>query len=419
MNSYSLMKAIGDIDDKYVMEALNDRGKVKLGATRKLILVAVLIFLLAATALAVYHSPLLSMLFSRTEGEPTKAAEEHLVQPDATSQPKPQMAACDFHIDEYLLDGDHLYVSYSLQNPTEEPLIYEVSLRANGRALGGNEENPPVLGGTLDDVSLPATIQKQLELDLEETAGDTLDATLSIYVLRPMTDVIQMDESSPVGTPVIVFDAWRNRVVDYSNGWTYTASDNGWFSDENSTGSGGSMASNHDDLFSLKAQTEASDDIRLSHFQALEKLGYVQIVERQNIPLRFENGAVQSRVDPDLCLDAGIGELEIHSLTVGAVQTRLTAVLRPYEAWKSFMNDDEHIVEAWVYLSGESEPVTEGRGNALVDWDFDFDTADPDAYRFELEWISQDTPIQDIRIEFVDYYEAPGKHLGSVEWNVE
>lgn len=72
-----------------------------------------------------------------------------------------------------------------------------------------------------------------------------------------------------------------------------------------------------------------------------------------------------------------------------------------------------------VYLSGESEPVAAGRGNAIVDWGFNFDVADPDAYRFELEWISQDTPIRDIRIEFVDYYEAPGKHLGSVEWKVD
>lgn len=124
----------------------------------------------------------------------------------------------------------------------------------------------------------------------------------------------------------------------------------------------------------------------------LEKLGYVQIVKRQNIPLRFENGALQSRVDLDPCLDAGIGEPGIHSLTIGAFQTRLTAVSRPYEAWKGFMNEDKHIVEARVYLNGSSEHAAAGRGNALVDCGFDFDAADPDIYRFELEWISQDTP---------------------------
>ena len=83
------------------------------------------------------------------------------------------------------------------------------------------------------------------------------------------------------------------------------------------------------------------------------------------------------------------------------------------------MNEDMHIVEARVYLNGSSEHVAAGRGNALVDCGFDFDAADPDIYRFELEWISQDTPIRDIHIEFVDYFEAPGKHSGSVEWKVE
>ena len=437
MNSYSLLKVMGDIDDKHIIEALKTHAKAKVGVTRKLLLVAILIFLMTATALAVFHSPLLSSLFSRTGEAPTKAAIEHVVQPDGTeqpmtamehhaqpdetSQPKAQISTCDFHIDEYLLDGDRLYLSYTLQNPTEEPLIYELRFSANGKTLQVDEASWPILGGTVDGISLSATKQGQLELELDETQDNTLYATLSIFVLRPTADFIRMDESSPIGSPVIVFDARRNRVLDYSNGWTYTSSGNDWFSDGNSTGSGGSMSSNHDDLFALKAQIEASEDIRLAHYQALESLGYVQIVERQQIPLRCENGAVQSRVEPALSLDAGIGELEIHSLTVGAVYTRLTATLRPYEKWKSYMNpaDENHIVAAWVYLNGETEHVAEGSGNALVNWDFDFESADPDAYQIEIEWLSRDEPIRDICVEFVDDYERPVKSLGRAEWRVE
>ena len=87
--------------------------------------------------------------------------------------------------------------------------------------------------------------------------------------------------------------------------------------------------------------------------------------------------------------------------------------------WKRFMGDYRHIMKAWAFLNWESKPVSESRGNTLVDWGFDFDVVDPDAYRFKLEWTNRDTPIRDIRIEFVDYYEAPGKHLGSVEWKVD
>ena len=83
------------------------------------------------------------------------------------------------------------------------------------------------------------------------------------------------------------------------------------------------------------------------------------------------------------------------------------------------MGDYRHIMKAWAFLNWESKPVSESRGNTLVDWGFDFDVADPDAYRFKLEWPNRDTPNRDIRIEFVDYYEAPGKHLGNVEWKVE
>lgn len=417
MKSYELLTIIGDIDDRYILEAQKPtarRGRRM--APKRLLLAAALLILTAAVAGAAVKPRLLSWMFRASDGEPSRAAVEHLMTPEPSDAPG-TASLCDFRVDEYLLDGDTLYLSYTLRNPTEETLIYRLGLSVDGHSIFGFDNMEIPLGGEIDGTALPAMVQKQGKFDLEADAGTALEAELTIYAQRSVAPFIDFYGSSPVGTPVIVFNRRFQAVADYAYGWTYAPDEGGgWSGDgESGTGRSGSATPNHDDLEAMREAIFAAEDPSLARAQALEELGYVEIAERRVVPLRFENGVERSLTASGERFDAGIGEVELVSLSRQAVRTTLALKLTPTPDWLAYWRAQR--LEARVYVNGGESPVESYTiGNEEDDGSGSFLPEPVGILDFEVSWPTQDEPAKSLRIQFMD---ADGEPIGKeMEWRI-
>ena len=307
MRSDSFLELLGEVREDFVLEAM-DRSRRRL-PVGKLLLAAALLALAVGGALAVRQSRLLDHIFRNAEQPPTPAVEAHLVQLDGEAEAAEDIS---FRVDEYLLDDDTLYLSWTAENRTGEPLIFfgpfiegpgEFEIRA-GRirtAVGGE-----VLGAALPEAYSETT-------EFRMNGGGEGPVKVTMLAQEPIAPFVDDSVSSPVGTPVIAWDVAQQQVESFCYGISVGQASKNRVkgapeepSEDEEDLFAGPWISRHysyDDREALQGDGDGDAplyDVMMRDAEADEQLGYARLAKRWDVDLMLEKGAKRRQLAGEL-----------------------------------------------------------------------------------------------------------------------
>jgi len=199
--------------DKTVQSTLYDlehrEGKpvVKKKMSIALIFAVILILITLSAAIALTQSDLLRHMFGSSEQVPQGLAE-------IVSQPKATVTTADvaLTLNEYLYDGEKLYLNWTLSNTTGRQVMISMSnFKINGMDMNEedwtsfqSEDNTSVyvLGGEVEDIAMPVSINNFCTLtnmQNEESPlirGETVDITSELYIWELLNPPVLFQYSS-------------------------------------------------------------------------------------------------------------------------------------------------------------------------------------------------------------------------------
>lgn len=137
-----------------------DQPVMKKKLSVSLVLTLVLMLLTLSVAAALVQSNIVGMLYPSPESAP-QAVLEQLHTPQETTAASSGILT----LNEWLFDGSSLHTSFTIENPTAEPLLYTLDgvwlndkpLFHNKSNISGAGDDGRILGGTVDGAALPAS----------------------------------------------------------------------------------------------------------------------------------------------------------------------------------------------------------------------------------------------------------------------
>lgn len=137
-----------------------DQPVMKKKLSVSLVLALVLMLLTLSVAAALVQSNIVGILYSSPESAP-QAVLEQLHTPQETTAASSGILT----LDEWLFDGSSLHTSFTIENPTAEPLLYTLDgvwlndqpLLHHKSNISGAGDDGRILGGTADGTALPAS----------------------------------------------------------------------------------------------------------------------------------------------------------------------------------------------------------------------------------------------------------------------
>ncbi len=412
MKAEKLLELMGNIPDAYIMEAM-ERPARRLHVG-KLLLAAALMLVGVTAAVAGFQSRLLGHIFRNSAEPPTPAVEAHLVQLDETAEPEAEDIS--FRVDEYLLDDDKLYLTWTAENHTGKPLIfYGPIIKGEGEFEIRTGMIRTALGGEVLGAALPETGGETTEFRV--IGGGEGPVTVTMLAQEPIAPFVDDNVSSPVGTPVIAWDVAQQQVESFCYGISVgQASKNRVKSapeepseDEEDLFAGPwiSRHYSYDDREALWGDfaDKSLYDSMLGETELDEKLGYARLAKRWDVELTLEKGAARRTLAAELPrFDFKDFTLVVTEFT----QTDVTNRLRFQAVPKREGVFDDGVPQLGIYVNGATEEPRSitGWGYILKDgWEIDGVTPVEDAPAIaaeEIEWLNDGETIREIRLETED-----------------
>ena len=415
MRSDSFLELLGEVREDFVLEAM-DRSRRRL-PVGKLLLAAALLALAVGGAVAARQSRLLDHIFRNAEQPPTPAVEAHLVQLDGEAEAAEDIS---FRVDEYLLDDDTLYLSWTAENRTGEPLIFF------GPFIEGPGEYEffagmlrTALGGEVLGQALPEAYGETSQFHVTGAGGGPVKVTM--LAQAPVAPFVDVATSSPTGTPVIAWNTRDRQVESYCYGFTIGKaktkiawSDGQVVEDVDDSQAWTSTHFYYDDRDALPAgDVESMYDIMLRDAEADEQLGYARLAKRWDVDLTLEKGAKRRQLAGEL------PRFELEDRTVVITELTQTDVMNRlrFQVVPKGENGIEY-GDYGLYVNGATEePEGIGGWSYRLDggWQIDGLTPVEDAQGIvasEYEWLNDGEAIREIRL-------APrGDGGGEVVWKL-
>ena len=380
-----------------------ENRKVKKKISTGFLLAAVMMLVSVGVAVAARQSHLLAYIFRGSTESPTPAAEAHLVQLDEGKTTE----NVSFHVNEYLLDDDTLYLSWTAENHTGEPLIFFgpfIEGAGKYEFIGGMLMRTAV-GGEVMGVALPEACSQTSEYHVTGDGEGPVKVTM--LVQKPVAEFVDSRTSSPVGTPVIVWNADLKQVESFCFGYTVgpakTVRDGELVDDDSSDGFGTwtSALYNYDDRDEPQGVDFLALEGMLWQVQEDERLGYVELVDRWDVDVTLEMGATRRSLARELPRFECDGyDVVVTELTQTDLMNRLQFQVVPKQEGAF----DDGIPEFRLFVNGASEEPRSlvSQGTILNDgWTFSNAMPVDDTPRIsaeEFEWLNDGEPLKEIRL---------------------
>ena len=403
MKAEKLLELMGNIPDAYITEAMEKPARRRWPAGRAL-LAAALMLVGVSAAVAGFQSRLLGYIFRNGDEHPTPAVQAHLVHMEREGTAED----VSFRVDEFLLDDDRLYLTWTAENHTGKPLIF------TGPIIEGEGEFDiragmirTTVGGEVLGVALPETCGETTEFRVQGAGEGPVKVTM--LAQEPVAEFVDNKVSSPVGTPVIAWNVDLQQVESFCYGFDVHPSKifkDGQLVDDDGTDGWGPWISTHfcyDDREALWSDfvDKPLYDTMLGEVELDEKLGYAKLAKRWDVDLTLEKGTRRRSLAEELpSFDLGDYRLVVTELT----QTDVTNRLRFQAVPKREGAFDDGAGEFKLYVNGaDEEPrCLEGSGAILNDgWTFSNATPVDDTPRiaaWEFKWLNDGEPIREIRL---------------------
>ncbi len=406
MKSEAFLKLLGDVRGEYIVEAAKPVPRRARRFPAKLLIAAALLALAVGGAVAARQSKLLGHIFRNSVESPTPAVEAHLVQVDGEGE---ATEGVSFHVDEYLLDDDKLYLTWTSENHTGKPLIFlgpfiegegEFELR-EGNVLSA-------AGGEVLGQSLPEAYSETTGFSVSGSGEGPVKVTL--VALEPVTEFVDSQTSSPNGKPVIVWDAGLKRPESFCSGYYVGPAkvyrDGKFVDDDGSDGFGPWMSAHYsyDDWEALLGKEWESLDLG-RWAETAERLGYVKLAKRWDLELTLEKGAARRTLAREL---PRFDFMDFTLVVTEFTQTDVSNRLRMQAVPKREGVFDDGGPQFEIYVNGATEEPWSrtGWGYILNDgWEIDGATPVDDTPRIaaeDIEWLNDGEPIREIRLETED-----------------
>ena len=404
MKADKLLVMLTGVREEYILEAMERPVRRRLPAG-KLLLAAALLLIGVSAAVASLQSQLLNHIFRNSAEPPTPAAEAHLVQLDGNTA-----ADVSFRVDEYLLDDETLYLTWTAENHTGEPLIFF------GPFIEGRGEYSfyagmlrTAVGGEVMGAALPEAYSETSEFHV--TGGGEGPVKVTMLAQAPVAEFVDSRTSSPVGKPVIVWNAALRQVESLCFGYEVHPAKILWngqlVDDDGSDGWDASSTAiyNYDDRDEPPGDDFVLLEGMLRQAEEDERLGYAKLAKRWDVDVTLEKGARRRS------LAAALPRFERDGFTLVVTeftQTDLTNRLRFQVVPKTegmFKDGPPHF-DLFVNGAAEAARSITGQGAFLNDgWTFSSATPVDDTLRiaaWELEWLNDGAPIREIRLAPVE-----------------